>query len=70
MRCLQAGWVVLAAVVLSGCPTEFGKDGRIDKATAKDTAEMFLTRCSQARIEEVCGNGKSESEECKQCRGR
>lgn len=41
MRWLQVNAVVLVAVALAGCPSEFGKDGRIGKAVEKDVNEQF-----------------------------
>jgi hypothetical protein len=67
MRWLHAGVVILAALPVIGCPSEFGKDGRIGKAASKDTADLTIKRCSQAKIEEVCGNGKQDTPECRDC---
>jgi hypothetical protein len=65
-------WRLAAAVVLSiamtGCPSEFVKDGRVNKAAHKDTLEMVIRRCSNERIEEVCGRGKEDSDDCRKCR--
>lgn len=67
MRWLHTAVVMLAVLPVLGCPSEFGKDGRIGKAAHKDTADMTIKRCSQAKIDEVCGNGKQNTPECKDC---
>ncbi|MBN1208401.1 MAG: hypothetical protein JXB05_26305 [Myxococcaceae bacterium] len=60
----------LSVMALSGCPSEFGKDGRVNKAVRQDSQEhlLFITGCEQRRYEEVCGPGKWDSEECLRCR--
>ena len=60
--------VVVSSLVIAGCPSEFGKDGRVDQAVHKDTQELVIKRCSNERIEEVCGRGKEDSEDCRKCR--
>ncbi|MBN1203737.1 MAG: hypothetical protein JXB05_02290 [Myxococcaceae bacterium] len=67
MRWLRVGVVVLAVMATTGCPSEFGKDGRIAKAVHKDSTELVIKRCSKAKIEEVCGNGKQHTPGCKAC---
>ena len=54
-------------MALTGCPSEFGKEGRIAKAVHKDTVDMVIKRCSNERIEELCGNGKQDTPECQEC---
>lgn len=70
MRRLQVAVVVLSVLALTGCPSEFGKDGRVNKAVRQDTQEqlLFITGCSKTRFEEVCGPGKWDSDECLKCR--
>jgi hypothetical protein len=62
--------VVVFTMTATGCPSEFGKDGRVDKAVEQDTQEqlLFLTGCSQTRYKEVCAPGKWDSDECVRCR--
>ena len=67
MRWLHAAVAVLSIMTLTGCPSGFGKDGRVDKAVHKDTADMVIKRCSNEKIEEVCGNGKQHTPECQEC---
>ncbi len=72
MRWFQVNAVVLAAVALAGCPSEFGKDGRIDKAVEKDVREKLegLPVCSEEYTEEVCYGLNQDEAECKRCGGR
>jgi hypothetical protein len=58
----------LSLMALTGCPSEFGREGRIAKAVHKDTMELVIERCSPEKIEEVCGNGKGDTPECRKCR--
>ena len=67
MGWLRPGVAVLWGMAMMGCPSEFGKDGRISKAVHKDTANLVIKRCSKAKIEEVCGNGKQYTSECRNC---
>jgi hypothetical protein len=55
-------------MALTGCPSEFGREGRIAKAMHRDTMELVIKRCSAEKIEEVCGNGKENTPECQKCR--
>jgi hypothetical protein len=67
MRWLLAA-VAVSSMAMTGCPSEFGKDGRVNKAINKDTQNLVIRRCSNERIEEVCGRGKEDSDECRKCR--
>jgi hypothetical protein len=58
----------LSVMVLTGCPSEFGREGRIAKAVHKDSMDLVIKRCSAKRVEEVCGNGKEDTPECRKCR--
>jgi len=71
MRWFQVGVVVLSIMVMTGCPSEFGKDGRVNKATTKDTQEnlLFLQGCSAQRRMEVCAPGQENSVACQRCGG-
>jgi hypothetical protein len=63
--------VVLAAVALAGCPSEFGKDGRVGKAVGKDVQEQLddIPPCSEAYVAEVCHGPKMDTDECDRCGG-
>ncbi|SEU31655.1 hypothetical protein [Stigmatella erecta] len=67
MRWLPTGVAVIFLAALSGCPSEFGRDGRVAKAIRKDSAELVSERCSDEKIEEVCAEGKEESPDCEAC---
>jgi hypothetical protein len=69
MRWLLAAMVVLSTA-LTGCPSEFGKDGRVNKAVHDDTQDhlLFITECSKERYREVCGPGKWDTDDCQRCR--
>ncbi len=67
MRRLQPAVIALSLVATTGCPSEFGNEGRIAKAVHKDAEELVIKRCSKEKIEEVCGNGKQDTPECKAC---
>jgi hypothetical protein len=69
MRWLQAGLGVLALIVAAGCPSEFGKEGRIAKAIHEDTADMVIKRCSEEWRDKVCAPGKEASPKCLECGG-
>jgi hypothetical protein len=70
MGWLQKAVCVLAVVVMSGCPSEFGKEGRVSKAVRKDAQEQLgITRCSDKMREEACAPGKEKSPECLRCGG-
>jgi hypothetical protein len=72
MRWLQVAVAVLSFMAMTGCPSEFGKDGRVNKAVHNDTrANMLeLTSCSPARKLEVCSNGPNKDRDaCKKCGG-
>ncbi len=68
MRWLQTVPSLLFVMALTGCPSEFGREGRIAKAMHRDTMELVIKRCSAEKIEEVCGNGKENTPECQKCR--
>ncbi len=71
MRGLQAGIVLLSVLAMTGCPSEFGKDGRVSKAVHNDSQEnlLNLTRCSEARRAEVCEGPNRDPFECQKCGG-
>ena len=70
MRWLRVGVVILSAMTTTGCPSEFGKDGRVAKAVHKDSQEqlLYITRCSEKMLKEVCASGKEDSDDCRRCR--
>ena len=70
MRWPRAGMGVLALLMMTGCPSEFGIDGRLDKAAEKDAKELARQRCSQQQRDQVCGNGQEKTRRCiEECGG-
>ncbi len=67
MRWLQGVVGALSIMALAGCPSEFGRQGRIAKAVHKDSMERVTERCSDEEIEEVCADGKEHTKECQDC---
>jgi hypothetical protein len=54
----------------TGCPSEFGRNGRIAKAVHKDSQErLIIKRCSDDLRKEVCGHGQENSDACRECGG-
>jgi hypothetical protein len=70
MRRLHARILVLSTLVLTGCPSEFGKNGRVRKAVHKDSQEhlLYITGCSEARKREVCEGPLKDPVECEKCK--
>jgi hypothetical protein len=55
-------------MVMTGCPSEFGKDGRINKAVRQDTLELVRKHCSQDTFNRYCSGGREHTPEClKEC---
>jgi len=70
MRWPKMAVVVVFTMTATGCPSEFGKDGRVDKAVEQDTQEhlLFVEGCAKETFRVVCAPGKWHSEECVRCR--
>ena len=51
-------------MAMTGCPTEFGKEGRVNKAVRQDALELVKKHCSKADYEEFCGGTKKGTQEC------
>ncbi len=66
MRWKLAGACVLALGMTTGCPEDFGKGGRIDRAARKDTEELLQERCSPSEYIDFCGGEKQHSKECRE----
>ena len=65
MRWRYAGTGMVALMMMTGCPSEFGKDGRINKAVRQDTLELVRKKdCDKQTYDEVCGNGRDHTPEC------
>jgi hypothetical protein len=71
MRWFQAGTVIVSALAMTGCPSEFGREGRVAKAAHKDAQDqVVIERCADDYFKEVCGPGKWETPACLDCRNR
>ena len=69
MRRLHVAVGILSVLALTGCPSEFGKEGRIAKAEHHDAQDQFgIKRCSEAYRNEVCEGPHKDDEKCSQCR--
>jgi hypothetical protein len=68
MHWRHAGTGMLALMVMTGCPSEFGKDGRINKAVRQDMLELVRKHCSQDTFTRYCSGGREHTPEClKEC---
>jgi hypothetical protein len=68
MRWFQAAVAILSVLVMTGCPSEFGKDGRVSKAVHKDAREQLgLTGCSDRYRWEVCEGPNKDPQKCQAC---
>ncbi len=64
MQWLQVGTSMLALTMMLGCPSGFGKEGRVAKAAHQDTLGLVRKYCSELERREFCGPGKEKSKEC------
>jgi hypothetical protein len=66
----RAAVAALSVLTATGCPSEFGKEGRVSKAVRKDSQEqLMIKRCSDWERRRVCSPGKEDSDECRACGG-
>jgi hypothetical protein len=63
MEPLGAG--ILALLAMTGCPSGFGKDGRVDRAAHQDVLGIVRKVCTEETRREVCGGAKRNSQECR-----
>jgi hypothetical protein len=66
---LQAAIGVLALMMMSGCPSGFGKNGRIDKAVHQDMLELTRKICSDQERWDACEGPRKDPAECRKCGG-
>lgn len=52
---------------LTGCPEEFGKHGRINKAVHKDLMERLRQKCTTEQLNQFCKEGMLEEDSLEQC---
>jgi hypothetical protein len=65
MRWLRAGVVVLSVMATTGCPSEFGKEGRVNRAAKKDMLELVRRHCDKEEYERYCGGYKKDTQMCR-----
>jgi len=56
--------MAMALILMTGCPSEFGKDGRVNKAVHKDAVELLLEECDTQIFDIWCDNGRENTPEC------
>lgn len=54
---------------MTGCPEEFGIEGRVNKAVHKDVMESIPSRCTKQQYEKLCAGGRERSKECRETCG-
>lgn len=65
----NAGTGMVALMLMTGCPSEFGKEGRIAKAIHQDTLELVRKHCSPEEEQKYCGGDKKDTQTCRdKCR--
>ncbi len=70
MRWLPAAVAVLSVLAMTGCPSEFGKGGRIDKAVERDVrSQLGVVGCTEQRKHEVCDGPNRDYDKCQACGG-
>lgn len=62
------GSLVVVLMLMTGCPTEFGKDGRVNDAVSEDALRLVRKRCTDDEVTKYCGGGRQNTPECiRQC---
>ena len=56
--------VSMVLMLMTGCPTEFGKDGRVNEAVRDDALELARKRCDEATRRKFCDGGRQNTPEC------
>jgi len=69
MRWTTAGLCALCLMTMTGCPEEFGKEGRIQRAAHQDALELIQKQCTRADFERYCEGGREASEKCREVCG-
>jgi hypothetical protein len=57
----------VSLLAMTGCPQEFGKHGRINKAIHKDLMERLQQKCSEQDIFDLCSEDMPLEECLKRC---
>jgi hypothetical protein len=69
MRWPQVGVIILAVMAIIGCPSEFGREGRIAKAVRQDALELVRRRCDAKELWEACKGPNKDPVQCQKCDG-
>ncbi|XXF78276.1 hypothetical protein P2318_00530 [Myxococcaceae bacterium GXIMD 01537] len=64
MQWRGAGLGMLSLIAMTGCPEDFGKEGRIDRAVHRDVRERLQQNCSWEDFTAKCRPGREQSKEC------
>ena len=68
MRWRHIATGLFSLTMMTGCPSEFGRDGRVNKAVQKDAKELIQYECPEDIFEEHCSEGRENTPEClKEC---
>ena len=69
MRRPTAVLCALSLVALTGCPEEFGIEGRVNKAVRKDVKASIPKKCTDQQYRDFCDDGRELSKECRETCG-
>jgi hypothetical protein len=61
--------VGVLALMMAGCPSGFGKEGRVAKAVHQDALGIVRKICSEKEHWEVCNGPNKDPERCRECGG-
>jgi hypothetical protein len=64
MRWRHAGTAVVVLTMMTGCPSEFGRDGRVAKAVHQDSLELVRKHCDEQTRKKYCSGGRENTPEC------
>lgn len=56
-------------VALTGCPEEYGIEGRVNKAVHKDVKESIPKRCTDQQYKKLCADGREQTKKCRETCG-
>ena len=55
---------LFALTMMTGCPSEFGRDGRVNKAIRRDAKELIPEDCPKDVFRKFCSDGRENTPEC------
>lgn len=64
MRWRDTGAFLVVLGMATGCPSEFGKEGRVAKAVHQDTLELVRKHCDDATRKKYCSGGRENTPDC------